>query len=64
MDPDLQKLLEGATAPGVYLFAAWYLARKLDQSQERLVGLLTGVIAEATAVMKETRDAVQHCKTR
>lgn len=62
MDGDFLKLLEGATAPAVYLFAAWYLARRLDAAQDKLVGTLTGVIQEATVVMREVQEVVDKCR--
>ena len=64
MNPDLFKMLESATAPAVYLFAAWYLAKRLDAMQERVIALLSGIVVEATTVMREVRETLGACKGR
>jgi hypothetical protein len=60
---EIFKLLSGATAPAVYLFAAWYLAKKLNDSQERLIAMLGGVITDANAALREVRDVIKNCPT-
>lgn len=59
----------GLAAAGIY--AARYLAAKLDASHTRVVELLTGTIAEANKTMaqtnetmREVRDAMRVCNSR